>query len=208
LQSGTVTGQSAGTATIKVQSGAISATANLVVEGSTLSSLQVFPTTATVPESIQAGFSAIGTFANGDTLNLTSVAVWTSSAPSVATISNAAGSQGLAIGSAPGSTVISALFAGQVGTASLTVTNATLTSISVTPANPSISLGSSQQFSAVGTFSDSSTVTLTGQATWASSDIPIAVVNSVGLASSVASGSATITAALNGVSGSAILTVQ
>jgi trimeric autotransporter adhesin len=208
LQSGTVTGQSAGTTTIKVQSGAISATANLVVEGSTLSSLQVFPANSSVPESIAAGFTVIGTFANGDTLNLTGVAVWTSSAPSVATISNAAGSQGQAIGSAPGNTVISALFAGQVGTASLTVTNATLTSISVTPTSASISLGSSQQFDAVGTFSDGSTLTLTSQATWASSDIPIAVVNSVGLASSVASGSATITATLNGVSGSAILTVQ
>ena len=207
-QSGTVTGQSAGTAIISVQSGSISATAGLVVEGSTLSSLQVSPAHATIPQSIQSGFTAIGVFANGDTLDLTGIVAWTSSVPSVATISNAIGSQGSAAGIAPGSTVISALFAGQVGTASLTVTNATLTSLSVTPASASISLGSSQQFTAIGTFSDGSTLNLTGQVSWASSDITVAILNSVGLAASSGTGTATITATLNGVNGTAILTVQ
>jgi trimeric autotransporter adhesin len=206
--SGTVTGQSAGTATIGVQSGSITATAGLVVEGSTLSSLQVLPAKATIPESIQSGYIATGIFANGDMLDLTSIVAWTSSVPSVATISNAIGSQGSAIGLAPGNTVISALFAGQVGTASLTITNATLTSISVTPASPSISLGSSQQFGAMGTFSDGSTLNISGQANWTSSDIAIAIVNSAGLAASAGTGSATITATLNGVSGTATLTVQ
>src|SRR6266849_5403898 len=93
----------------------------------------------------------------------------------------AVGSQGLANCIASGNTVVSALFAGQVGTASLTVTNATLVSISVTPASASITLGSSQQFRAVGTFSDGSTVTITGQANWASSDIAVAIINSAGL---------------------------
>jgi uncharacterized protein YjdB len=208
FQSGVVTGQSAGTATIKAQSGSISATAGVVVEGSTLSSIQVLPASVTIPESLLAGFTATGVFTNGDTLDLTGVVSWTSSAPSVATISNASGSPGVANCIAPGSTVISALFAGQVGTASLTVTNATLVSISVTPASPSISLGSTQQFKAVGTFSDGSTFNLTSQAIWTSSDVPVAIVNSAGLASSAGSGSSTITAAMNGVSGSAILTVQ
>jgi trimeric autotransporter adhesin len=206
--SGTVTGQSAGTATISAQSGTLSASAGLVVEGSTLSSLRVSPASASIPESIQIGFIATGMFANGDTLDLTGVVAWTSSAPGVATISNAVGSQGVAVGLAPGSTVISALFAGQVGTASLTVTNATLVSISVTPGTPTISLGSSQQFTAVGTFSDGSTANISGQANWTSSDVMVAVVNQAGLAASAGSGTATIAATLNGVSGTAILTVQ
>ncbi len=206
--SGTVTGQSAGTAAINVQSGSIGASTGLVVEGSALSSLQVSPAHTTIPQSIQSGFVATGVFANGDRLDLTGIVAWTSSAPSVATISNAPGSPGLATGIAPGSTVISALFGGQVGTASLTVTTATLVSISVTPSSPSISLGSSQQFSATGTFSDGSTLDISGQANWASSDVAVAVINAGGLASSAGTGTATITATLNGVSGSAILTVQ
>jgi hypothetical protein len=95
-----------------------------------------------------------------------------------------------------------------VGTTSLRVTNATLTSINVTPSHPSISLGASQQFSAIATFSDGSTVNISGQANWTSSDITVAIINSDGLAGSAGSGSATITATLNGVSGMAILTVQ
>ncbi len=161
-----------------------------------------------MPESIQSGFVATGTFANGDILNLTDIASWTSSAPSIATVSNANGSQGTVTGIAPGNTVISALFAGQVGTATLTVSNATLVSISVTPGNPSISLGSTQQFTAVGTFSDGSTANISGQAQWASTNIDVATVSPVGLAASAGSGTATITATLNGVSGNAILTVQ
>ena len=208
LQSGTVTGQSAGAVTIKIQDGPLSATAGLVVEGSTLSSLQVTPASATVPENIRAGFTATGIFANGDMLDLTDIVAWTSSAPSVATISNALGSEGLATGTTPGTTVISALFAGQVGTASLTITNATLTAIDVTPASASIVLGSSQQYHAVGTFSDGSTLNITGQVNWASSDAAVAIINSAGQASSSGSGTATITASLNGVNGSAILTVQ
>jgi len=207
-QSGTVTGQSAGTTTIMVQSGSITATAGLAVEGAALSSIQVSPASATIPQTIRSGFTATGMFANGDALDLTGIVAWTSSAPSVVTISNAVGSQGSATGVAPGSTTISALFAGQVGTASLRVTNATLVSISVTPATPSISLGSSQQFSATATFSDASTLNLSNQVNWASSDVAIAVVNATGLASSAGSGSATITATLDGVSGTAILTVQ
>jgi hypothetical protein len=207
-QSGTVTGQSAGAITIGVQDGAITASAGLVVEGSSLSSLQVSPANATVPESIRSGFTVTGIFANGDTLDLTGIVAWTSSTPAVATVSNALGSQGVATGIAPGNTVISALFAGRVGTASLTVTNATLTSIATTPANASIGLGGSQQFKAVGTFSDGSTLNITGQVNWSSSDSAVAIVNSVGTASSAGSGSATITATLDGVSGTAILTVQ
>jgi uncharacterized protein YjdB len=207
-QSGTVTGQSAGTTTIMVQSGSITATAGLAVEGSALSSIQVSPVSVSIPQTIRSGFIATGMFANGDALDLTGIVSWTSSAPSVATVSNAVGSQGSATGIAPGSATISALFAGQVGTASLVVTNATLVSISVTPASPSITLGSSQQFSAVGTFSDGSTPNLSNQVSWTSSDVAIAVVNATGLASSAGSGSATITATLNGVSGNTILTVQ
>ena len=49
----------------------------------------------------------------------------------------------------------------------LTVTAATLQSIAVTPANPSIAKGPTQQFTATGTYSDSSTQNLTSQVTWA-----------------------------------------
>ncbi len=205
---GVAAGQSAGVTTIKAQSGSVSATASLVVESAALTSIQVTPHSWTVPATIDLQFTATGTFANGDTQDLTAAATWTSSSSSIATISNAQGSIGLAAGVAPGSTTISAVFLGQVGTATLAVTNATLSSIALTPASASIIAGASQQFNATGIFSDGSSVGITGQAAWSSSDANVATITGHGLASGASPGSATIKASMNGVNGTAILTVQ
>ena len=82
-----------------------------------------------------------------------------------------------------------------------------LQSIKVTPTDPSIAAGGSQQFTAMGTYSDNSTRDLTTQATWGSTKTAIATITSGGLASAVGIGSSTISAMLNSVSGSTTLTV-
>src|SRR5262249_27465799 len=115
---------------------------------------------------------------------------------------------GVATGVQPGNVTISAVFNGQVGTASLTVTNATLTSIAVTPSNASIGVGGSQPFTAKGTFSDGSVMTITTQVSWASSHPSVATSNANGSGSGIAAGTSTITASLNGVSGTAIVSVH
>ena len=85
---------------------------------------------------------------------------------------------------------------------------ATLVSIAVTPVNPSIAAGNTEQFAASGTYSDETTQDITTQVTWNSSDISVATVNSSGLATAVAAGTATITATfLGSISGSTTLTV-
>jgi hypothetical protein len=86
--------------------------------------------------------------------------------------------------------------------------SATLSSIAVTPANPSIAAGSTQPFTATGTYSDGSTQNITNQVTWSSSNTAVATISSSGLASGIAGGTSTITAAQSSVSGSTILTVQ
>jgi len=85
--------------------------------------------------------------------------------------------------------------------------NATLQSITVTPANPSITVGATQQFIATGNFSDNSTEILTSQVTWASATPSVATISTMGLARAVATGTSSITASLNGVTGAAMLTV-
>jgi hypothetical protein len=205
---GVATGQSAGTTTITAQSGSVSAMVGLVVESAALTSIRVTPLNSAIPATVQVQFTATGTFANGDTQNLTAAAIWTSSSLSVATVSNAQGSFGLATGVQAGSATISAVFAGQVGTASLTVTNATLVSVVVNPASASISTGASQQFAATGTFSDGSTAGITTTSVWTSSNNSVATIDSRGVASGIASGTSTITAAMNGVNSTAVLTVQ
>jgi uncharacterized protein YjdB len=205
---GQVTGQSAGTAIITAQQGSVSGTAALVVESSSLSSVTVTPAIASVAEQTATQFNAIGTFADNSTQNLTSSVSWTSSPASIATVSNASPTKGLATGVAPGTATITALFAGQSGGATLTVTNATLDSITVAPDTTTISLGGTQQFTATGNFSDGSSENLTAQVTWSSSEVSVATISPGGLASTAGKGSTTITAKMNGVSGTAALTVD
>jgi trimeric autotransporter adhesin len=205
---GAALGQSPGVVVITAKSGSTTGTATLIVESSALSAIQVTPQSTSVPATIQAHFKAVGTFANGDTQDLTSAVTWTSSSSSIATISNTSGSIGVATGIQPGNVTISGVFNGEVGTASLTVTSATLNSIAVTPSNASINVGSAQAFTAKGTFSDGSVISITNQVWWSSLNPSVATIDANGSASGIAAGTSTISATLNGVSGTAILTVQ
>jgi hypothetical protein len=207
--SGAVTGQAPGAATIAAKIGTLTGSAPLVVEGSTLLSIKITPQGLKLPATIETQLTATGTFSDGNQLDLTSAVTWTSSTPSVATVSNSVASAGVATGVATGNTTVSASFAGINATPiTLTVTTATLTSISVTPSNPSISLGSSQLFAAQGTFTDGSVVNITVQVAWTSSDVTVATIKSNGLASSASTGTTTIKAALDGVNGTTVLTVH
>ncbi len=205
---GQATGQSAGAATITAQFGSVTGTAGLVVQSSPLTSVQIVPAAATVAKQTWMPFTAIGTFGDGSSQDLTASALWTSSDLSIATVSNVSGSKGFATGVAPGTVTITALFAGQLGSASLTVTNATLSSITISPGSANIALGESQQFTATGSFSDGSSQNLSTQVDWTSSNANVATISTFGLATSAGTGTATITAALNGVSATAVLTVH
>ena len=56
------------------------------------------------------------------------------------------------------------------GSNTTSTSTATLTSIAVTPANPIIAPGATQQFTATGTYSDGTTQDITTSVTWSSSD--------------------------------------
>ena len=84
----------------------------------------------------------------------------------------------------------------------------TLESISVAPSAPSIQVGSTQQLTATGTYSDGTTQDLTASATWASSDTSVATV-AAGLASGLGPGTTAITASSGSVTSSQdMLTVK
>ncbi len=84
----------------------------------------------------------------------------------------------------------------------------TLVSIAVTPANPSIALGTAEQFTATGTYSNNSTQNITTSVVWSSSTTTVATIGSNnGLAASVATGTTTITASSGSVSRSTTLIV-
>jgi uncharacterized protein YjdB len=126
---GKVTANSGGSATITAQFGSVNGDSTITVDPSPVALIQISPPTDSLPQQTGVAFQAIATFADGNTQDLTAFASWTSSLPSVATIDT-----GHATGLEPGTAIITALFDGQVGTASLTVTSATPTSLVVSPA--------------------------------------------------------------------------
>jgi hypothetical protein len=108
-------------------------------------------------------------------------------------------------------TTYTAVASGAQGKASaattVTVTAKTLTAISVTPSTDSLGVGATEQLTATATYSDGSQANISTTATWAVADTTVATVTSAGLVTAAASGSTQITASLNGISGTAMLTV-
>ncbi len=204
---GLVASVAVGGTSVTATLGSISGTTTLTVNPATLVSIAITPAIPAIPLGTTVQFSATGTFTDGSTQNVTDTVQWSSDATAVATISNSTGSQGLARSVETGTANITATSGSVQGTTTLTVTSAALVSIAVTPENPTIALGTTQQFVATGTFTDSSTQNLTSTATWSSDTPSSAPINGSGLASSVAVGTATISATSNNITGSTLLSV-
>ena len=204
---GSATSVAVGGTSVSAVSGSISGSTTLTVTPAALVSIAVTPAIPSIPSGTTLQFAATGTFTDGTTQDVTQSVQWTSDTPSVAAISNAASQIGLATSVSTGTATITATSASISGSTTLNVTAAVLVSIAVTPANLSIALGTTQQFTATGTFTDGSTQDLTSTATW-SSDAPLtAGINNAGLATSLTEGTANISATSGNIAGSAALTV-
>ncbi|MDC0714180.1 kelch repeat-containing protein [Stigmatella sp. ncwal1] len=202
-----VTALKPGSAIITVNADEASGEATLEVTAARLLSLQVSPSIASVSVGITQQFTAQGSYSDGSTVDVTSSATWTTSDTAIATVSSTGLGTGVAAG---GPVTITATLGGVSGTAQLTITPPppVLTSIKLTPTTASVLSGSTQQFTAQGSYSDGTTVDVTTRATWTTSNSAIATVSSTGLGTGVAvGGPVTITATLGGVSGTAQLSV-
>ena len=137
--------------------------------------------------------TATGVYTDATTQDLTASATWASSDATIAAVSNAAGSQGLATAVDAGTATLSATSGSIAGSTSVTVTAAQLVSLAISPANASLARGTTQQMTAIGTYTDATTQNLTASVTWASSDDTLAPVSnaagSQGLATAVNVGS-------------------
>ena len=208
---GLATSVAPGSSTISAVLGSVSGSTTINVTPAALVSLAVTPANASIALGTTQQFKATGTYTDGSTLDVTSAVSWSSNASNVATISSSAGSEGLATSIGIGAATITATSGTISGGTTLSVTAAALTSIVVTPAIPSIPLGTSQQFTATGTFTDKTTQDLTSTAQWTSSQVAVATISnaggSQGLAASTGTGTTTVTGTVGSVSGSTSLTV-
>ena len=210
---GLATAVGAGTVSITAVSGPFHATTQLTVMPATLTltSVAVTSANASIPKGRTQQFTAIGTYSDNSTANITNSVLWTSSSTSVATMSNT----GLAVGNGVGGPItITAQdpSTGVTGTAPLSVTSAVLASIMVFPNVSSLVAGESRQLSAMGIYTDNSTVTLTNSVNWTSANGAVATIGlNTGTATAVSlGGPITITATdpATAISGTAQLAVQ
>ena len=213
---GNATGVAMGITYIQANLGKVSAgSAPLYVDQ--LNSLAINPPnptlpigTPTIPTTLQ--FSAIGTFIQPDgttnTRDITNLVTWSSSNTSVATIQ---GIGGIASSVSLGTTTIAASVCGVGSSTQLTVGPPGPASIQITPATPTLAVGTSQPFSAIELWTDGTTHPLTGTLQWSSSSKSSIVSTLTGVAFGVSPGIATITATEfggNGLTGSTDLTIQ
>jgi hypothetical protein len=118
---GLATGVGAGTATIQAAQGGITGATSLTVSGATLVSIAVTPATPSIAPALTKQFTATGTFTDNSTQNLTNSVIWSSSNTAIATISNAAGTNGLGTGIKSGTTTVQARQGPVSGSTMLTV---------------------------------------------------------------------------------------
>ena len=177
--SGLETSSAQGTTTISATQSGVTGSTQLTITAPVLQSITVTPNGASIPKGLTQQFIAKGTLTNHLTVDLTSNAQWSSSAPSTVSVN----ATGLATGLNQGDTAISAASGGVTGSASVLVTPPVVTSLSVSPTNYSMGMFTNRQFTVTGTYSDSSTSDLTAAATWSSSNSTVATVNGSGLVS-------------------------
>lgn len=208
---GVATGINQGNVIISASLDGIVGRGDLKITSPDLISIKVTPDGSTIPNGTQQQFIAIGTYSDGSTQDLTTAATWESSDTSIAGISSATGTKGLAQAISPGPTTISATYNGIPGSTLLTVSAETLKSITITPANSSIPINDSVQLIATGTYSNATTKNITQEVTWSSSQTSIASISNAiltkGQASGLSVGTTTIKAVSNGITGSTTLTV-
>ena len=137
---------------------------------------------------------------NGQTMAGATV-TWTSDAPAVATVNSA----GVATAVANGTATITATAGDASGSASLTVAQE-VSAVAVTLPADSLEVGDTLRVVAVATDANGHAVEEASFA-WSSSDASVVDVDESGLATAVAVGTAVVTAASSGVSGSAELVV-
>jgi hypothetical protein len=136
--------------------------------------------------------------------DLSSIAVWRSSNPDIASVDQ----NGVVTVHARGTVVIRADSGPFHGSTQLTtVPDLAITSLAVSPATPAVADGLTSQFIATATFSDNSTQDVTAAAAWSSTNTSVAAIDSSGLARTRAQGTTTISAVFGGHSDSTTMTV-
>jgi uncharacterized protein YjdB len=198
---GSIIGSALGATTVTAAfNGVTSNTTSVNVIAASLSSITITPTSVTLAKNTSSILSAIGTYSDGSSSDISSQVSWASASPATATMGLHTGAvTGVAVGS---TTVFASLNDITSPSANITVTDATLSSITIT-AGAILTKGTITNLIATGTFSDNTTADITTKVIWTSVSPSIATVGShTGNVIGAAVGTTTVTATLGGITSS------
>lgn len=202
---GLVTGVAAGTTIVRASYNNISTTAKVVVA-------PVFPETLVINEAsgtVQVGstfpFTLRFTNNTGAQASVPAGTVWSSNNTNIATVN----AQGIVTGISAGQTVIRATYNGIVASSNITVTAATTSeSLRIIQQNVTADVGTGTVNYTLEYRNPSGTIApAPANVSWVSTNMNVATVNNLGVATLAAAGQTVITASVNGITASSSLTV-
>ena len=165
-----------------------------------VAAVTVSPQSASIVPGATQQMTATTKDASNNVLNGRTI-TWSSDNTAAATVDG----NGLVTAVAAGAATINATSEGQTGTSAITVTAAPVATVTVSPSSASVVVGNTQQLN--GVTRDASGTALTDRALTWSSDNAAATVDANGLVRGVSAGTATITAASEGKTGTSVITV-
>ena len=168
-----------------------------------LTTLSVTPADVSIILGQTQSLTAMATYNDNSTANVTSSVTWSSGDNTVATVS----ASGIITSVAVGNATITASLSGLQATSNIIVEANVLKSLIIEPAMVSIDQGQTQALSATATYVFGSPEDVTSSVTWSSDDNTVATVSN-GVVTGVSSGEAIITVNLSGEEDSSNITVS
>jgi uncharacterized protein YjdB len=211
-------------ATLPTADGPLQDSGELIVASAPpeVTAVSIFPPRAVIPLGGTQDYRALAEFDDGSRANVTFLGEWSlanqppilqpySGAP-LGGVTPALDEFGTALAVAVGSDVLRFEYEGLQAEADVTVTDAALLEITISPRNERVAVGTLTRFSAEGTFTDGSRRDITDAVTWASSNAAVASISNQsparGEATALRVGDTTISATLSGVTDSTGLRVN
>ncbi|MGI2259273.1 Ig-like domain-containing protein [Shewanella sp. GXUN23E] len=189
---GYLTAQAQGTtrisATLSYGANQLTDATHVTVTDAALTQLTVSPVNASFPAGTQETFIATAYFSDGSTADVTRQSAWQSSAQDIATIVPVGESAGDAVAIAPGESQITAAYQGMQAATKVTVTNAVLESITISPLDAQTPVGTGLRYQASAVYSDASVKDITRLGFWQSSQPDISVIGANGALAGIALG--------------------
>ncbi|KPJ95030.1 MAG: hypothetical protein AMJ53_03765 [Gammaproteobacteria bacterium SG8_11] len=182
-----------GSTFVNAQLGTKYASATLTVGAPVLELLTITPQSQSVPLGSTYTVRVDGTYSDDSAATLTDQVSWSTSNPNISVSTS-----GIVSASAEGVYTLTASMDGVTADAQATITPKEILSISLSPGNPSASLGERVNFTATAIYTDDSQADVTNAVNWSSSATSIAIVDnnpgSKGLTKNIIAGVTTISA--------------